>query len=112
MADHSIADPKSPVSPKVWAGLATGLAVAAIGGVISAVTPHTFDFLGPWGVIAYTAVTVGLAQLAAYLKRDPIRAVGAAAVEQIQANNQPTLEAPPAATNAAAEAVAKDYYSS
>lgn len=80
MADHTNADPKSPVSPKVWAGLLTGLAVAAIGGLVTAVTPDTFDFLGPWGVIVYTGVTVGLAQLAAWLKRDPIRAVGAQVV--------------------------------
>lgn len=73
-------DPKK-VSPKVIVGLLTGLAIAAIGGILAAVTPDTFAFLGAWGPLVYSVVTVGGAQLAAYLKRDPARVDTAAVLD-------------------------------
>lgn len=74
MTDITHVDETKKVSPKVWAGLITGFAIAAIGGIIASVTPDTFAFLGAWGPIIYSLVTIGGAQLAAYLKSDPLRA--------------------------------------
>lgn len=78
MNSTTTTDPAKKISPKVWAGLLTGLIVAAIGGIVAAVTPDTFAFLGAWGPIIYSLVTIGGAQLAAFLKTDPLRATSAA----------------------------------
>lgn len=61
------------ISPKVWAGLITGLGIAIIGAGLTYLTPATFAFLGSWGPIAYTLVTLAGAQVAAFLKTDPAR---------------------------------------
>lgn len=58
------------ISPKVLTGLLTGLGAAAALGAAGSVTPHTFDFLGPWGPVAKLAFTVLLAQAAAWFKRE------------------------------------------
>jgi hypothetical protein len=73
MTDNTHVDETKKISPKVIAGILTGLAIAAIGGIIAAVTPDTFSAFGAWGPIVYSLVTVGGAQLAAYLKSDPLR---------------------------------------
>ena len=58
------------ISPKVLAGLLTGLGTAAVLGIAKAVNADTFDFLGPWSVVAYPAFTVLVGQVAAWLKRE------------------------------------------
>lgn len=58
------------ISPKVLTGLLTGLGTAAVLGIAKAVNADTFDFLGPWSVVAYPAFTVLVGQVAAWLKRE------------------------------------------
>lgn len=58
------------ISPKVLTGLLTGLGTAAVLGIAKAVNADTFDFLGPWSVVAYPAFTVLVGQGAAWLKRE------------------------------------------
>jgi hypothetical protein len=70
--------PKTPVSPKVWASLITGAAVAALTGLLNWITPATFQDLGMWAPLVYSTVTFLAGALAGYLKKDPLRVAPAA----------------------------------
>lgn len=83
----------TPVSPKIksaalWGGL-VGVAAAALSAVADGINPHSFDFLGPWGGIIYSAVTLGAASLAGYLTRDPLRDAGAASLATPDTGKRP-----------------------
>jgi hypothetical protein len=66
-------DAEKVISPKVIAGAVTSLVITAVVAGIAALTPETFAGLGIWGPIAYAAVVAVGGNLAAYLKRDPLR---------------------------------------
>lgn len=68
-------------SPKVNAGLATGLALTVLAAGAAAITPDTLKDLGVWALPAYAAITAGAGYLAGYLKRDPLRETGQQAIE-------------------------------
>lgn len=74
----------TPVSPKVKAGILWGAVFAVLGAAVAggaaAIDPHLFDSLGAFGPLIYSAITLGAAQLAAYLKKDPLRQAGAEAI--------------------------------
>ncbi len=66
-------DPSKTISPKI---IATGI-VYLVGAFIlaagAALTPQLFDWAGPWGVVIYAGVVGAVAQLAGWLKTDPLR---------------------------------------
>lgn len=74
MSDPSITpDPRKVISPKI---IATGIVYVTGAGVLTAaaaLTPELFAFAGPWGVVVYAFVVGAAAQLAGYLKSDPLR---------------------------------------
>ena len=57
------------VHPKVFTGLIIGLTITIIGAVSIAITPDSLSFLGPYAVPAASLITIGLAQLGAWLKK-------------------------------------------
>jgi drug/metabolite transporter (DMT)-like permease len=71
--DHAAPEPESTVSPKVVAQAATGIALAVILAVITAVTPDMLSSLGSWGVLLYAGIVALGGALAGYVKRDPLR---------------------------------------
>lgn len=81
--------PKTPPSPKFWVPLVTMVGTAVVLGLIEAVTPGLFSFLGQWEGIAYTVVTAGLGATAAWLKTDPLRSVGAIVSMDHEDDGQP-----------------------
>src|SRR4051812_34234026 len=86
-----MATTSNPVTPKVKAGIfwgaVFGVLSAAVAGGAAAIDPHIFDSLGVWGPLIYSAITLGAAQLAAYLKKDPLRQAGQEAIASVEAQN-------------------------
>lgn len=66
-------DPKKTISPKVIASAVSGLAVTLILGLLNAVTPETFAFLGSWSSLAYMLVVAVAGVVAGWAKSDPMR---------------------------------------
>lgn len=69
-------DPSKTISPKI---IATGIVYvvgAFILAAVAALTPQLFDWAGPWGVVIYAGIVGAAAQLAGYLKTDPLRQPG------------------------------------
>lgn len=66
-------DAETTLSPKVLASGVTALVLAVALGAINAITPDLFDFLGPWGTVAYGGVISLGAFLAGRQVRDPLR---------------------------------------
>jgi hypothetical protein len=73
--------PRTAVSPKVKAAgvgaVIAGLAVAALTGVVNAVTPDMLAFLGPWAGLAYTVIIAIPTIVAGYVTEDPLRTAAA-----------------------------------
>jgi hypothetical protein len=78
MADHAA----TPVSPKVNAGLFTGLALTVLAAGAAAITPDTLKDLGVWALPAYAAITAGAGYLAGRLKSDSLREAGQEALDK------------------------------
>ena len=66
-------DPSKTLSPKIIATGIVYLAGAFILAAGAALTPQLFDWAGPWGVVIYAGVVGAVAQLAGWLKTDPLR---------------------------------------
>lgn len=65
--------PSTPVSPKViYGGFVSGL-VTLLLTTVSAITPDTFKFLGPWALPVYGLVILAAYALTAYRVPDPLR---------------------------------------
>jgi hypothetical protein len=64
---------RNPVSPKVIVAAIVGILLTSVASNITALTPHMFDFLGPWGLFAFGLVVTCVSSLAAWWKTDPLR---------------------------------------
>lgn len=69
------------ISPKVILAAVVGFLVTALTAGVADLNPDAFDALGVWGPVAQAAVVAGSAWLAGWLKTDPLRVVGAEAIE-------------------------------
>lgn len=119
MSKHVATGSAAQVSPKVKAGGYTGAALTilatAFAAGIAAIPDEAWDGLGVWGVpvgVFVGAIGVGVA---AYVKRDPLRDVGAeqvdAAVSEPVAPDAVPLESPaPEAVAAPSEPVDADGF--
>ncbi|MEZ2388874.1 hypothetical protein AB6813_04885 [bacterium RCC_150] len=65
----------NPISPKVIVGLVVGLIFTSIASNVTALDPHVFDFLGPWGLFVFGVLLTLVKALAEYFKTDPLRVV-------------------------------------
>lgn len=78
MADH-----RAPsTSPKLNAGLLSGLALTVLAAGAAAITPDTLKDLGVWALPAYAAITAGAGYLAGRLRSDPLRDAGQEALDK------------------------------
>lgn len=68
-------NPLNPISPKVIVGVVVGLIFTSIASNVTALDPHVFDFLGPWGLFVFGVLLTLVKALAEYFKADPLRIV-------------------------------------
>jgi hypothetical protein len=88
----------NPVSPKVIVAAIVGIVLTSVASNISALTPHMFDFLGPWGLFVFGLIVTAASSLAAWWKTDPLR---------VLPGDEPTpTPEPTVAVNAGSPAVA------
>lgn len=73
--------PDAALSPKFTAGAAVFGGLVVVQAVLAAVTPDMFAWAGQYSALFYAAVTGAATVVAVYLKGDPLRAVGGAAVQ-------------------------------
>lgn len=66
-------DPSKVISPKIIATGVVYLVGAFVLAAAAALTPDLFGWAGPWGVVIYAGVVGAVAQLAGWLKTDPLR---------------------------------------
>lgn len=71
----------TPVSPKVASGATWAVLATLAMTVLTAITPDMLAFMGPYAPLAYGLVVALASGLAAYMKRDPLREVGATVQE-------------------------------
>jgi hypothetical protein len=79
--------PDAALSPKVAVPGLIGLGLTVVSVILAGVTPDMLEAIGPWAVPVAAGLVAGGGYLAGYLKRDPLREVGGAAV---QAGETPT----------------------
>ena len=79
------------ISPKVIAAAIVGLVISALASNVTALTPHLFDFLGPWALFWFGVVTTLIISLAAWWKTDPLRV--------LPQDQKPAADSAPAVTN-------------
>lgn len=65
----------NPISPKVIVGVVVGLIFTSLASNVTALDPHVFDFLGPWGLFVFGVLLTFIKALAEYFKTDPLRVV-------------------------------------
>ena len=105
MSKH--ASPAASISPKVNWALLGGLGLTVLCTALAGLTPDMFDFLGEFAVPVTGGLVAGGAWLAGYLKRDPLREVGSAAVVVGETpTGLPHPDSVPDATTAEADALA------
>jgi hypothetical protein len=66
-------DPSKTISPKIIATGVVYLVGAFVLAAAAALTPELFSFAGPWGVVIYAGIVGAVAQIAGWLKTDPLR---------------------------------------
>jgi hypothetical protein len=99
----------TPISPKVIAGAnAAGYATLVLT-LLDSLAPDSFAFLGKLQPLAYGIVIAGSFALRAFLKADPLREAGAAALaaaEALTAAASPASDTPPVPQSAPVAPVA------
>jgi hypothetical protein len=84
----------TPVSPKVTAGINWGIIATLAIGVLTSVTPDMLSGLGAYQSMVFVLIGSGVTALRAYLKADPLRDAGAAAVNVVNIPETPEVTAP------------------
>lgn len=69
----------TPISPKVTAGVSTGAIAGLFLSYAGTVQPDMFAFLGRWQGFAFLLFSLALSGVAAWWKKDPLRARDGAA---------------------------------
>lgn len=82
MSEHTALPKAAEPSPKVLWPLLVGILLTGLAALLATVTPDTLQAFGPWAIPASTGLVASGGYIAGYLKRDPLRDLGADTAKQ------------------------------